>query len=366
MNRYWSKNSVEFEYDNHIVDNFHKVPTLENFIEVNDRVWSKPLVYSTNSVIVGLWNGDILSISFDKTKNDINWKIGTEGPNYSSPIKVDDNYFIFANDAGVMRKISLDGEVVWVCRVNGAFHANPILFNGYVYAASYDHNLYVIDKDTGEIINKRTFNPDISEDIYSSPCVLPSSEIIFGTGNDLVCINNSNLGEIWRLTTGGIIDATVAVDNQENRAYVGSEDNFFYCIDILTSEIVWKVEANNKINSSAALNDNFVFFGTIDGVIHCINKFTGEKVWTEKFSKNLYYTSLTLITGNVLCFVTNQNIFAVSTKDASILWTLDGEGYGLHSPFTLFDKKNLYIGSDKGVVFKYTFNQDNFDIQESS
>ena len=355
MNKYWSKNSVVIDYERQHNNNFLQAPALEAFIELNDRVWSKPLIYSSDSVIVGLWNGDILSLKLNKTNQSINWRIETEGPNYSSPLKIDDKYFIFANDAGVMRKISVDGEVNWVCKVKGAFHANPIIFNGFIYAASYDHNLYIIDKDTGEIINHRTFNPEVSEDIYSSPCILPSNRIIFGTANDLVCVNSSDLSDEWKITTDGTIDATVAADTENNRIYVGSEDKYFYCVDILTSKIVWKIRTDNKINSSAVINDHFVFFGTIDGMLYCVNKLTGEIVWIERACKSMYYTSLTLIAEDILCFVTNQKTFAVSTKDASVLWILNGEEYGLHSPFTLVEGKELYVGSDKGAVFKYTF-----------
>lgn len=353
MSKYWSKNVLEEENIGDV--DYGRSPVLTNFIKVNDRVWSKPLIFSNEEVIVGLWNGDILSISMNDEDHIYNWKIETEGPYYSAPIKVDNSSFIIANDRGVMRKITSKGEVIWQCEAEGAFHANPILVNNFIYAAAYDHNLYIINAVSGNIEKKKEFNKHVSEDIYSSPFVHKNQSVIFGTGNEIQCVDSNTLERLWCFETGGIVDATVAVDNNENKIYIGSEDEYFYCIDLISSKECWKFNAGKKINASAVVGEHYVYFGTIDGIVHCVDKSSGTLVWKKKICNGFYYTALTLISPQVLCFVTNDKCFAISSNDGSVLWILDGKEQGLHSPITLFNQKNVFIGSDNGFVFNYQF-----------
>ncbi|NIS30966.1 MAG: PQQ-binding-like beta-propeller repeat protein, partial [Actinobacteria bacterium] len=71
-------------------------------------------------------------------------------------------------DAGVLRRVTPDGEVAWATRVTGAsrgMHGTPAIANGAVYVGAYDGALYAFDLETGE----RFWRRQLGDAIGSSP-----------------------------------------------------------------------------------------------------------------------------------------------------------------------------------------------------
>src|SRR5690606_11264548 len=58
--------------------------------------------------------------------------------------------------------------------------------------------------------------------------------------------------------------------------YVGSYDNFLYCLDAKTGEKVWAIETNNYINGTPAVADRKVVCGGCDSVLYMADALTGE------------------------------------------------------------------------------------------
>ena len=72
------------------------------------------------------------------------------------------------------------------------------------------------------------------------------------------------------------MDSSPAIS--ENFVYVGSFDNYIYCLNKNTWELIWKFETGNDVYSSPAISENFVYVGSKDNYIYCLNKNTGKLI----------------------------------------------------------------------------------------
>jgi len=66
-----------------------------------------------------------------------------------------------------------------------------------------------------------------------------------------------------------------------NRIYVGSNDEYVYCLDAETGGYIWDYKTNGGVLSSPAIADNKVFVGSYDDNIYCLDATTGKLIWNH-------------------------------------------------------------------------------------
>lgn len=97
----------------------------------------------------------------------------------------------------------------------------------------------------------------------------------------------------WKFKTGGAVLASAVID--AGKAFIGSDDGKFYCIDIITGKQVWVFETKNgplpsyagkndkKINESieapGTIIGDRVVFGCTDGMLYCLDVKHGKMQW---------------------------------------------------------------------------------------
>ena len=105
---------------------------------------------------------------------------------------------------------------------------------GIVYFSSLDTNVYAVSADTGEVI--------------------------------------------WKFRTGGPVVSTPLVHN--DRIYFGSNDEYFYCLD-LDGRLIWKKHTGDIIVSSAIGIGDMIFIGNGSGYFFCFSA-DGKELWKFK------------------------------------------------------------------------------------
>ena len=91
--------------------------------------------------------------------------------------------------------------------------------------------------------------------------------------------NPKELKLIWKFETGSSVDSSPAIS--ENFVYVGSDDNYIYCLNKNTGELIWKFETGSGVYSSPAISENFVYVGSYDSYIYCF----GDPLISERLKK---------------------------------------------------------------------------------
>jgi len=96
---------------------------------------------------------------------------------------------------------------------------------------------------------------------------------------------------VWKFNASDSVSSpTIAY----SRVYFGSNDNYFYCIDAYTGELLWRYETEGQIYESSVIFDQKVYFGSNDGHMYCLHSWTGEFLW--KYEIGEYYSHIIIPT----------------------------------------------------------------------
>jgi outer membrane protein assembly factor BamB len=125
-----------------------------------------------------------------------------------------------------------DGTCVWTFIAQGPITSQPVVYNGLVYVASWDTNIYALFEGSGTV--KWTF-----------PC---------GWGCD------------------------VALLVHQNMLYCGSEDTNMYALDAVSGDLQWVFSCKSGIHSNPAVYADMVVFGSDDGRLYLLNCTTGKNI----------------------------------------------------------------------------------------
>jgi outer membrane protein assembly factor BamB len=178
-------------------------------------------------------------------------------------------------------------------------------------------------------------------------------------------LNSSNVGAIdqdWVYTTGGAITSSPAVysiavsGGYVSYVYVGSADDYLYCINATTGQKVWSYKTGNSIVNSSpavALGSNgtaYVYVGSTDGYLYEINATTGALVWKFKTGAAIY-SSPAVVNGEVYIGSTDESVYAVTagTTTATQTWKYATTGAVYSSPAV--SNGIVYIGSDDDYLY---------------
>lgn len=128
-------------------------------------------------IVIGSADNKVYSLQWDGSTGTVEWSFTTGGPVYSSPaigdIDGDGSYeIVVGSEDNKVYGLSATGGMEWSYSTGGSVTSSPALANRGtggldVYVGSYDGYLYLIDGNTGNLIDRfLTFGP-----LYTSPSV---------------------------------------------------------------------------------------------------------------------------------------------------------------------------------------------------
>ncbi|CDL81862.1 PQQ-binding-like beta-propeller repeat protein [Xenorhabdus szentirmaii] len=336
-------------------------PKLCGELNFNERIWSIPGDIGNNHFIVSCYDGYIYCFNL-KTFQKI-WKLKTDGPIYSSPAVTKNGDFIIGGEDFTLRMISSQGFCLWEFKAYDAFHVTPTIdeINGIVYAGSYDHSMYAINISNGELIWKRNFEKNIIDDIYSSPSLTPSGNIIFGTNKTLICIDKHG-NTIWEFSNEGRFEGSAALDYSINTGIIGTEENGQIIIfDIITGKIRKIHQTEGFVVSCPSIGyQHIATIGSDDKNIYGINLLTADILWKYYAGTRFVYTPFSSLPNGDPIFVgttDDPNHFSESVHchnyiNGELRWKISAPK-GLHSSPLITEDGYLIIGSHWNKVYIY-------------
>ena len=172
--------------------------------------------------------------------------------------------------------------------------------------------------------------------------------------------------ELWKFQTGSNVFASAVGD--KDRIYIGSGDNYFYCLDAKKGELIWKFKTSGEIYSTAVVDNKFVYFLSYDGFLYKLKKKTGILVWKFKTAgeqkhliKNYFnpdemvedfwdfYQSSPVIYHQTIYFGCGTDFYAVDVDSGEKKWQFKTEG-AIHSSPAIKDNK-VFFGSFDSRVY---------------
>ncbi len=238
---------------------------------------------------------------------------------------------------------------VWKVGFGGSLDTMPLIFKGMVYVGCFDHNLYAIDKETGELVWKFAAQKAIGE---SAP-VEYKGKIYFGSHDyNLYCLDALSGKFLWKFRAMGEIGGTVTVG--AGTVYFGSRDQNLYAVDAETGSLRWKFRTRDEILARPLVYGNKVYCGSFDHNIYCLDSTTGELVWKHETQQEIYgVEKLTVRNGVVFAPSIDNNLRALDAETGELRWKLTLGTHGLAASPVIY-KDILYQQSRDGILYAIT------------
>jgi len=164
----------------------------------------------------------------------------------------------------------------------------------------------------------------------------------------------------WKFDAGAPVRSTVAVAN--GSLYFGSSRGIFYSLNKNSGKINWTFKPGHAVNSSAAYHNGNVFFSDNGQSLYALNASTGKQIWKLKLGTSkdyewafdYFYSSPTIIDGQILIGSKDGSVYNVSEKTGKINWTFKTGGIVRSSPAVAGN--TVYVGDTEGTFFAIDLN----------
>jgi outer membrane protein assembly factor BamB len=116
---------------------------------------------------------------------------------------------------------------------------------------------------------------------------------------------------IWERKLGGSAADVLAL---EDRLFVGSKDNFFYCLDSAKGKVKWRWRTGGDIAGAAVVDESRVYFLSLDNVLRALQRGNGVLQWQRPLPTRPSWAPLLM--GDVLLVAgVSPDLRGYGTKD---------------------------------------------------
>lgn len=218
------------------------------------------------------------------------WEFKSYSAVVSSPlVDPENNNVYFGTTAGYLVCVDAHGNTVpnWVAFVGGKISSSPTKFGSNIIIGSDNGWLRKYDAGTGALVGSIYLGGKISSTAAAGGDYL----YVGSTNGRFYRINGHSMLTSWTyppntMAAKGAFSASPAI--VYGNVYIGSWDNFFYCIDQESGSLNWRFTAGGQIRSSAAVVDNKVYFGCNNGTVYCLDATAGTRIATYRTNGSVF------------------------------------------------------------------------------
>jgi eukaryotic-like serine/threonine-protein kinase len=157
----------------------------------------------------------------------------------------------------------------------------------------------------------------------------------------------------WNFKAESILRNSPAIAG--GNLYLGSDDFYFYCIDLETGEKKWSKYVGAAVMSTPFYKDGIIYFDSAVQKLYACNAETGEDIWNIDTDNKIM--AIHIIDENILYYCTNgSKITALKIPDREVLWDFDGDGSFTTDSMLFFENKIIY-----GTRKKYLYCLDKYN-----
>jgi outer membrane protein assembly factor BamB len=164
-----------------------------------------------------------------------------------------------------------DGSIAWTQNLSGPLVAPLVWENGWLIGAT-KATLYGVHSGDG--------SPGWTHDLSSPPRSSPAlfrDRLFVSSDDGYVRAYRLGSGELlWEHRVGGKPTEILAL---EERLYVGSTDNFLYCLFTKDGVEDWHWRTGADVLTRAAFDDSRIYFVSYDNLLRALNQKSGAQVW---------------------------------------------------------------------------------------
>ena len=327
------------------------------------RLYSSPLLRD-GRLYVGSADGWVYCLSADSGA--LIWEYQVGEWVRSAPVFFEDT-LIFASLDGTLhslRDMGNEAELVWSTKIcNHHIFSDLVECDGAVYVTSSDLYIHCVDAVGGKALWKRSLIESVEIEgvriqtdqisggaYYQSKPTASGNRAYIGTPSGFVhAIDESNGKEKWRFECGAAVSASPML--YEERIYFGQQggEDWFYCLDSGTGELVWK-QSIGWVWGSANAAQGRIFVPGIDGHINCLDAASGAILWRYRTSKST--CTEPVIDGDTVYFGGwDHYLYAFDLASGRLKWKFHVDG-GCDSGTAIAKDGRIYLPSGGSNCFR--------------
>lgn len=230
---------------------------------------------------------------------------------------------------------------MWRFASEDDIRSSPAVDDATVYVGAYDHNLYALDAETGELLWKYPTGGGIG----SSPCVY-EGVALFGSVDHALYAVDSDTGRVrWTCPTQGKVWSSPRA--AFGHVFFGSDDRHLYAVNVQGGRVAWKFEADGKVRSSPAVGEDAIYVGCEAGALYAVDM-SGNTRW--RFRARRGVTSSPALAREMV-YVGGQDryVYSVDAQSGWLVWRYRTGGPVISSPAV--EDRVVFVGSADGHMY---------------
>ena len=213
-------------------------------------------------------------VAYDLTRGTRLWLVSTTTD--TEPAAGDELVFVLEHDVLTARRAA-DGSKVWAVPFAEKLTVPPVWDTGWLVAANASGTVFAFRAADGQLIWSR----NVGSPLGSRPA--PSGHRVFvATEDGRIVALDIQSGEIaWDRRLGGAGSDILALDE---RLFVGSRDNYMYCLRTDDGSRDWRVRTGADIIGAPVVDEHNLYFVSLDNVLRALNRGHGVQQWIQGLS----------------------------------------------------------------------------------
>jgi len=244
------------------------------------------------------------------------WRYPAQGNNafhyYANPVLTPDGQLLIGSAGTKHDFVSINpatGKDNWAApftKAQGIWVASPLVLNNLIYAPNTDGNLYILDMD-GSFVD----SVHIGGALWSAPVTDGKYIYVASLDHHLHIIDPANLQSNKTVDLGGAIPGGPSVSS--NGVYVGT---FTSKLEQVTPDGNHKAVAESKswIWGTPALDDNTLYYADLEGNVYSLDLTTGNQNW-QSVKPDGPIAASPVIVGDQIFVVTEAGSLVVLDRD---------------------------------------------------
>jgi serine/threonine protein kinase len=304
--------------------------------KTEDEIRCSPVAFR-DLALVGSYDTNVWAVKLDTGA--LVWKFPTRGGIASSPIIDETNRTVLfgSEDFNFYALDIAKGRVSWTFSTKDRIRGTARLAHDHVFFGSDDGRLYAL----GALNGRQIWSFDVGTPVRSRPFVTNELVIVGADSGEVIAVSLSG-NRKWSYRTKRSVISSPVVDLNEGICYVGSSDNFIYCLDANTGYNSWRFRTNGPIISSPILYKSLVIIGSTDGSLYALNGQSGKERWKFKTGKPIVASPI-VHRDMIYIGSTDQTLYCLDAESGKELWRFKTGGAITATPYIIGDL--LLIGS---------------------
>ena len=228
---------------------------------------SAPAAYDAARAYIPLRDGKLIAVAL--TDGRTLWTV--EAPTALRPAIGD--MLLFVTGEKDIRALNVaDGHERWRIALEESATVAPLFDTGWLFVGTANGDFVALRASDGEVLWKR----DMGASLSALPA--PSGEGIYLPLSDgrIIAADLRTGEERWTRKLAGTPAEILALDD---RLFVGSEDNYFYCISLKDGGIKWRWRTGGDIVTAPVVDEARVYFTSLDNVLRALDRHNGSQRW---------------------------------------------------------------------------------------